>query len=242
MTPAIIAFVFARGGSKGLPRKNLRLLAGKPLIVHAIETGLALTRVSKVIVSTDDAEIAAVAERAGAWVPFMRPAELAGDAVPEWLAWQHAIRQTRAMGQAVDVFVSLPPTSPLRTSADVDFAIDLKLRSDADIVITVREAERNPYFNMVRAGEGGALSLAIEGQYHRRQDAPPIYDITTVAYVADADFILSAGRIFDGKVRAVEVPRARAIDIDTEYDMRVAEATAGMETDKPARIVGGSDE
>ncbi|MDO8877151.1 MAG: acylneuraminate cytidylyltransferase family protein [Pseudolabrys sp.] len=242
MKPSIVAFIFARGGSKGLPRKNLRLLAGKPLIVHAIEIGRALARVSKVIVSTDDAEIAAVAERAGALVPFMRPAELASDAAPEWLAWQHAIRQTRALGDAVDVFVSLPPTSPLRTPADVDCAIDLKLRSDADIVITVREAERNPYFNMVRAGADGALSLAIEGQYHRRQDAPPIYDITTVAYVANADFILSAKRIFDGKVRAVEVPRERAIDIDTEYDMRIAEATAGMPGGKPARIVSGSNE
>lgn len=241
MTPSIVAFIFARGGSKGLPRKNLRLLAGKPLIVHAVETGQALSRVSKVIVSTDDAEIAAVAERAGALVPFMRPLELASDSAPEWLAWQHAIRATRALGDAVDIFVSLPPTSPLRTPADVDCAIDLKLRSESDIVITVREAERNPYFNMVRAGADGSLSLAIEGQYHRRQDAPPIYDITTVAYVANADFILSASRIFDGKVRAVEVPRERAIDIDTEYDMRVAEATADMPAGKPARIVGGSN-
>ncbi len=238
MTPSIVAFIFARGGSKGLPRKNLRLLAGKPLIVHAVETGLALPRVSKVIISTDDAEIAAVAERAGGLVPFMRPAELASDSAPEWLAWQHAVRETRALGYPVDIFVSLPPTSPLRMPGDVDCAIDLKLNSDADIVITVREAERNPYFNMVRAGRDGSLSLAIEGQYHRRQDAPPIYDITTVAYVANADFILSASRIFDGKVRAIEVPRERAIDIDTEYDLRIAEATAGLPAGMPARFVG----
>ncbi len=242
MIPSIVAFIFARGGSKGLPRKNLRLLAGKPLIVHAVETGLALLRVRKVIVSTDDVEIAAVAERAGALVPFMRPAELASDSAPEWLAWQHAIRQTRALGEAVDIFVSLPPTSPLRTPADVDCAIDLKLKSDTDIVITVRESERNPYFNMVRAGTNGALSLAIEGRYHRRQDVPSIYDITTVAYVAEANFILSASRIFDGKVRAIEVPRERAIDIDTEYDMRMAEATAGLPAGKPAKFVGGVDD
>ncbi|HWV40184.1 acylneuraminate cytidylyltransferase family protein [Pseudorhodoplanes sp.] len=237
MTSSIVAFIFARGGSKGLPGKNLRPLAGKPLIVRAIETGLALTRVSRVVVSTDDAEIAAVAQRAGADVPFLRPAELATDAAPEWLAWQHAIREVRGRGEAVDVFVSLPPTSPLRIPADIDCAIDLKLNSDADIVITVREAERNPYFNMVRAGAGGAMALAVEASFHRRQDAPPIYDVTTVAYVAQADFILSAMRIFDGKVRAVEVPRERAIDIDTEYDMRIAEATVSGPLGGPARVV-----
>jgi CMP-N-acetylneuraminic acid synthetase len=240
MTPAIVAFIFARGGSKGLPRKNLRLLAGKPLIVHAVETGRALSRVTKTIVSTDDPEIAAVAERAGATVPFLRPAELASDSAPEWLSWQHAIRATRGLGDAVDIFVSLPPTSPLRTPADVDCAIDLKLQSDADAVITVREAERNPYFNMVRADADGRVRLAIEGNYHRRQDAPPIYDITTVAYVANADFILSGTRMFEGKVRAVEIPRERALDIDTEYDMLIAEAMVGKPAGKPARTVPGS--
>lgn len=239
MTLSIVAFIFARGGSKGLPRKNLRLLAGKPLIVHAVETGRALSRVTKTIVSTDDAEIAAVAERAGATVPFLRPAELACDSAPEWLAWQHAIHALRALGDEVDVFVSLPPTSPLRTLADVDCAIDLKLQSDADVVITVREAERNPYFNMVRVEPDGHVRLAIEGKYHRRQDAPPIYDITTVTYVASADFILSGTRIFDGKVRAVEIPRERALDIDTEYDMLIAEAMVGKPAAKPARIVAG---
>jgi CMP-N-acetylneuraminic acid synthetase len=239
MTPSIVAFIFARGGSKGLPRKNLQLLAGKPLIVHAIETGLALARVAKTIVSTDDPDIAAVAERAGATVPFLRPAELASDSAPEWLAWQHAIRATRALGDNVDVFVSLPPTSPLRTPADVDCAIDLKLQSDADIVITVRESERNPYFNMVHADADGRIRLAIEGQFYRRQDAPPIYDITTVAYVASADFILSGTRMFDGKVRAVEIPRERALDIDTAYEMLIAEALLGKPAGIPARIVAG---
>ena len=224
MTEKIVAFVFARGGSKGLPRKNLLPLAGKPLIVHAIDTALALSRVSKVVVSTDDPEIAEVARNAGAEVPFLRPSELANDTASEWLAWQHAIQALRDTGEKVDIFLSIPPTSPLRLPADVDCCIDTLLNTSADIVITVREAERSPYFNMVRQESDVAVSLALNGEFHRRQDAPILYDMTTVAYVARADFILNSNRIFDGKVRAVQVPRERALDIDTEMDFIIGSA------------------
>jgi len=220
----IVAFIFARGGSKGLPRKNLLPLAGKPLLVHAIDVALALRRVRKVVVSTDDPEIADVARRAGAEVPFLRPAELATDIAPEWLVWQHAIRALRAAGESIDVFLSLPATSPLRIPADVDCCLDVLLNTAADIVITVREAERNPYFNMVRRESDGSVCLAMEGSFHRRQDAPVLYDITTVAYVARADFVLKANRIFDGKVQAVLIPRERALDIDTEMDFLIGSA------------------
>ena len=219
MTPHIIAFIFARGGSKGLPRKNLLPLAGKPLVVHAIDTALALPRIAKVVVSTDDEEIAEVARCAGAYIPFMRPKELATDNAPEWLAWQHAIRSLRDAGEQLDVFLSLPTTSPLRLPADVDCCLNTLAQGDSDIVITVREAERSPYFNMVRRDPDGSLRLAVEGQFHRRQDAPQLFDMTTVAYAAKADYILSANSIFDGKVRAVQIPRERALDIDTELDL-----------------------
>jgi CMP-N-acetylneuraminic acid synthetase len=227
MTPHIVAFIFARGGSKGLPRKNVLPLAGKPLIVHAIDTALALPRIAKVVVSTDDEEIAAIARCAGAEVPFMRPRELASDNAPEWLAWQHAIRSLREAGEKVDIFLSLPTTSPLRLPADVDCCLDALAQGNADIVITVREAERNPYFNMVRQESDGSVRLAVDGQFHRRQDAPPLFDITTVAYAASADFILSSTRMFDGRVRAVEIPRERALDIDTAFDLMIAEALVG---------------
>lgn len=227
MTSRIVAFVFARGGSKGLPRKNLLPLAGKPLIVHSIDTALALPRVSRVVVSTDDEEIAEISRGAGADVPFLRPPELATDDAPEWLAWQHAIRVLREQGEVVDVFLSLPPTSPLRTPEDVNCCLEALAGSQADMVISVREAERNPYFNMVRRDQDGTIRLALEGKFHRRQDAPELFDITTVAYAARADFVLSATRIFDGRVRAVNIPRERALDIDTHFDMLVAEALLG---------------
>lgn len=227
MNPNIVAFVFARGGSKGLPRKNLLPIAGKPLIAHAVELGLSLPRVRKVVVSTDDPEIAEAARAAGAQVPFLRPKELAGDQTPEWLAWRHAIQFLRDAGEKVDIFLSLPPTSPLRIAADIDCCLDAFLTHAPDVVLTVREAERNPYFNMVRREADGLVRLAVEGVYHRRQDAPELYDVTTVAYVAKADFIMTADRLFDGRVRAVQIPRERALDIDTAMDLVIGEALAG---------------
>jgi N-acylneuraminate cytidylyltransferase len=104
--------------------------------------------------------------------------------------------------------------------------LDTFLQQQQDVVVTVREAERNPYFNMVRHEPDGLVRLAVEGNFHRRQDAPVVYDLTTVAYVARADFVLTANRLFDGKVRSVLIPRERALDIDTPLDMVVAQALA----------------
>jgi CMP-N-acetylneuraminic acid synthetase len=237
MNTDIVAFVFARGGSKGLPRKNLLSLAGKPLIVHSIDVALALPRVRKVVVSTDDLEIAAVARQAGADVPFMRPAELATDTASEWLAWQHAIQTLRAAGEKIDVLLSLPATAPLRTPADVNCCLDAFFNTSTDLVITVREAERNPYFNMVRSEPDGTMRLVMESQFRWRQDAPVMYDMTTVAYVARADFVLKAKWHFDGRVRAVQIPSERALDIDTEFDLLVGSALAGKVSSVPARIL-----
>lgn len=227
MKPYIVGFIFARGGSKGLPRKNIRPLAGKPLIAYAIETALASELIDRVIVSTDDKEIADVAQQYGAEVPFMRPQELARDDSPEWLAWQHAIRILEAIEDEpkMNVFVCVPPTSPLRAVEDVDACIQTLLESDADLVITVKPAERNPYFNMVVLDEAGYARLVIppDQTTHRRQAALSVYDMTTVAYVARPEFVLSASSMFEGKIKAVIMPAERAVDIDTELDFKFAE-------------------
>jgi N-acylneuraminate cytidylyltransferase len=228
-SPRVIGFVFARGGSKGVKGKNIKLLAGKPLIVHAIEKGIACSRIERIIVSTDSPEIADVARRYGAETPFARPAELATDTASEWLAWQHAIRWFIENNGMFDIFVSLPATSPLRSVKDVDACIDVLLGDAmADIVITVTRAARSPYFNMVRLDAEGFAQIVIEGSERstRRQDVPPVYDMTTVAYVARPSFVLSASAIFDGRVRVVEVPQERSIDIDTPYDFMLAECLA----------------
>lgn len=230
MKPYVLAAVFARGGSKGVPRKNIRLLAGKPLIAYAIGAALSSRWIDRVIVSTDDQEIAEVARQYGSQVPFIRPAELARDDSPEWLAWQHAIRAMMSAGvPKIDVFVSLPPTSPLRAVEDVDACIQALIESDADLVITVKPAERNPYFNMVILNEAGYARLVMPAgeAVHRRQFAPAMYDMTTVAYAARPEFVLNANSMFEGKVKAVPVPPERALDIDTELDFRIAEFLLG---------------
>lgn len=223
----VVAVIPARGGSKGVPRKNIRLLAGKPLIAYAIQTALNSTLIDRVVISTDDAEIAEVAEEFGAEVPFMRPENLAGDDSPEWLTWQHAIRTLETLddGLRLEMFVCIPPTSPLRATEDVDACIGLLRESDADMVITVKSAERNPYFNMVTLDERGQAQLVIppKQKVFRRQDAPVVYDMTTVAYAGWPEFMLSAGSMFEGKLRAVIVPGERALDIDTEMDFKIAE-------------------
>ena len=221
--PKVFAFIFARGGSKGIPRKNLHLLAGKPLLVHAIDTARASRHIARIFVSTDDTEIAAVARDHGAEVPALRPAELATDTAPEWLAWRHAIRELAP--EPFDVFVTLPPTAPLRAVADVDACIDLLLAGDCDLVITAAEAHRNPYYNMITRAADGTAQLVIppKGEVSRRQDAPAVYDMTTVAYAARPDFILDHDGLFAGRTKAVIVPTERSLDIDTPLDFGLAE-------------------
>lgn len=227
MKPHVLAGIFARGGSKGVPRKNLRQLDGKPLIAHAIDVARRSSLISRVIVSTDDSEIADVARQYGAEVPFMRPPELAQDDSPEWLAWQHALRSLDGPypGGQWDVFVCVPTTSPLRSVDDVDACIEALLAGDADVAITVRPAERSPYFNMVTIDHRGHAHLVMQpgSPVQRRQDAPEVFDITTVAYAATPSFVLSATSMFQGRVRAVVVPSERALDIDTELDFSIAE-------------------
>jgi CMP-N-acetylneuraminic acid synthetase len=224
-----VVFIFARGGSKGVPGKNIKLLAGKPLIAHAIEIGLATPNVETLIVSTDDLAIAEVARAHGAEVPFMRPLGLALDHSPEWLAWRHAINWYRDQRGEFDVFVSLPTTSPFRTVQDVASTIQaLTSSEDVDIAITVTEANRSPYFNMVKIDPNGYSQLVIPPATNvvRRQDAPEVFDITTVAYAARPQFVLESDSIFAGRVRAVQVPKDRSLDIDTPFDFLVAEALA----------------
>lgn len=226
-----IAFIFARGGSKGLPGKNIKLLDGKPLIAYSIEVAKTTPGVETVIVSTDDAVIAEVASAHGAEVPFIRPAELAGDLSPEWMAWRHAVQWVQTHKGHFDIFVSIPPTSPFRAVEDIQACIET-LKSDpyADMVITVAEANRSPYFNMVVQDSNGYVDLVIQptNNVFRRQDVPEVFDITTVAYASRPEFIMTAERIFSGKVKSVTVPKERSLDIDTPFDFMIAEAIAAI--------------
>lgn len=221
MKPRIFGFVFARGGSKGVVGKNIRQLGGEPLIAHTIKCALASGILDRLIVSTEDKQIAAIAHEFGAEVPFFRPAELASDHASEWLAWRHAIEQV----EPFDVFVSLPATSPLRAPQDIVSCVKLYLEGDSDMVVTVRHATRHPSFNMVKQDKERYLHLVMppEEAIVRRQDVPPVFDMTTVAYVSNPGFIRGATSVFQGRVRAVTIPDERALDIDTELDFAFAE-------------------
>jgi CMP-N-acetylneuraminic acid synthetase len=218
------AFIFARGGSKGLPGKNIKPLAGKPLIGWAIEQALAVSQIDRVIVSTDDPVIADVAKNFGAKVPFMRPKALAGDSSSEWDAWRHALNFLMDQeGTVPDPFVSVPATSPLRLPEDIESCLNLYSEGDSDMVIAVTEAHRNPWFNMVRAREDGTvMPVNASETVIRRQDAPKVHDITTLAYVANPYYVLRERGLFAGRVRAALVPVERSIDIDTEFDFDIA--------------------
>jgi N-acylneuraminate cytidylyltransferase len=222
MTPYVIALIFARGGSKRVPRKNIRLLAGKPLIAYAIETAKASRYVQRVVVSTEDEEIAEVARKYGGEVPFMRPPELARDDVTAWASWQHAITEL-SNERELDVTVVLPPPAPLRAAEDVDACIEHLINSEADAVIAVKEAERNPYFNMVQLDEAGYAHLVIPTDKITRQTVPQVYDITAVAFAARPAFVMRAKSLFEGRVGTITVPAERAVDIDTELDLEFAE-------------------
>jgi len=219
------AFIFARGGSKGLPGKNIKPLAGKPLLQYSIDTALASDLIEQVFVSTDDQAIAQVAIDGGA-ILIERPVELATDQSPEWLSWRHAVEWATEHYGSFDGFVSLPATSPLRRQEDVEAAILKRQTEAADICIAVTPASRSPYFNMVKYNEAGFVELVNqpEGEVSRRQDAPKVFDITTVVYATTPEFVLNSYSLFSGKVASIEVPKARAVDIDDIYDFRLAEA------------------
>ena len=220
--PNTCAFVFARGGSKGVPRKNVLPIGGLPLLVHGIYLAQQIKSVSAIYVSTDCDEIARVAKDAGAEV-IKRPPELASDDSPEWLSWQHAINYVTTHFEPFDVFLTLPPTAPLRKIEDVENCLSA-LIDGVDVVVTISAANRSPWFNMVLKDDNGFVNRVIsEAPFHRRQDAPRCFDMTTVAYVARPEFILHSLNIWEGNVVGVEIPAERALDIDTALDFAFAQ-------------------
>jgi len=231
-----VAFIFARGGSKGLPRKNVQILGGKPLIAWSIDCARKVKRIERIIVSTDCQEIADVAHEYGAEVPFMRPTKLATDQSPEWLSWQHALNYLKETeGAFPNVMVSVPATAPLRSVIDLNNCLDeYEKNNDIDVVVTVTDASRSPYFNMVKRNSDGTVDLVISPSktLTRRQDAPIVYDMATVAYVLRPEFVMTQQSIFDGRVHAVSVPQERAIDIDTSIDFKMAEFYLSQTGDK----------
>lgn len=220
---SVFAFVFARGGSKGLPGKNTMHLGGIPLIGHSILLAKQIESIDKIFISTDSYDIANVAKEFCVEV-IMRPPELASDTASEWLAWQHAVCFLQEKGEEFDIFLSLPATSPLRGRQDVEQCLAI-FDINTDMVVTVTPASRNPYFNMLSRDKDGYSEVLIQtNAASRRQDSPTVYDMTTVAYVTRPSFILNSTGVFSGRTKSIVVPKERSVDIDDEFDFTIAEA------------------
>jgi len=220
-----VALICARGGSKGLPGKNIKPLDGIPLISWSIKLAQKIDKISRVIVSTDSPEIVKIARDHGAEVPFLRPEYLAQDDSPEWLVWRHALDFLRSENYELDGLIIVPPTSPLRIEEDIYNCINEYEKGEVDTVITVTDAHRSPYFNMVKIDSKGYSSLVIpqSKKIFRRQDSPVIFDITTVAYIVRPQFVFDKNGVFDGNVSSVYIPIERSIDIDSSFDFKIAE-------------------
>lgn len=231
MLDTIAPVIFARGGSKGIPHKNLALLHGKTLLRRSIEQGLQVG-FSEIFVSTDSPEIAEEARSAGGTVPFLRPAELADDASPEWFSWQHfcSFLGSEHAGTFSHLLV-LPTTAPLRAQEDLVSVINLITAGDWDVVVTVTPAHRHPMFNMVRQDTAGRVKLLDTSvtALSRRQDLEPVFDLTTVAYAATIDFVVGAHNMWQGRTGRVVVPQERALDIDTPFDLQLADFLIGKD-------------
>ncbi len=221
-----LATICARGGSKGLPGKNIRPFAGQPLIAHSIRFALQHPAIGAVYVSTDDAEIARVARDAGAIVPYLRPAELARDDTPKLPVIEHLLTHLEAQGQTIARIVDLQPTSPLRLPEDLDGCL---LLADAPaapgLVLTVFDSGFNPYFNLVEPQPGGTVSISKGGGLGARQNAPAVWALNGSIYVWRREALAHAARhgLWSVSVAAHVMPLPRSVDIDTADDFALAE-------------------
>ena len=225
----VLAVIPARGGSKGAPGKNVRPLAGLPLIAHSIRFAKLCPEVVRCVVSTDSEEIAAMAREHGGDVPFLRPAELARDDTPMWPVVQHALHEMELLGrERYGGVLLLSPTSPARQPEDVSRAVKL-LEEDGRAVgvVAASEPRFNPRWVCIEVGADGCMRQSFpDGKvYVRRQDVPPAYRINGMLYLWRRDHVAESDtpQYFEAPHRMLEVPESRAIDIDSPLDFRLAE-------------------
>lgn len=218
----------ARGGSKGIPGKNIKPLGGKPLIAYSVEVARQLAPDSDICVSTDDPAIADVVREMGLEVPFMRPDYLATDNCGTYEVLLHAVKFFEKLGRRYDTMVLLQPTSPLRTADDVRRCLEA-YTSDVDMVVTVVEAASNPYYNCYETDSDGFLHISKgDGSYVRRQDAPKAWEYNGAVYVINIDSLKQMPLSKFPRRRMVEMERSRSIDLDTPLDWIVAEAVVAQ--------------
>jgi len=223
-TPYALGVIPARGGSKGLPGKNLRKLGALSLIGHAVASAREAALLARFIVSTDSPEIAEEAGRHGAEVPFLRPAELATDQAGMLPVLQHAVRWLESSaGVRPDMIVTLQPTSPFRTGVEIDATITKVIDTGSDSAQTLSEASYHPYFMKTLDGDR-TMALFPDGHtYVRRQDAPPVYQPSGAVYVTRYATLMEQGHILGDDNRGVIMGFEPSVNIDTEWDFLLAE-------------------
>lgn len=226
----VLGLIPARGGSKGIPGKNLRMLGGRPLITHTIEAALASRHLHRVIVSTDDEMIADVARGAGAEVPFLRPAQYATDMAPSIAVAHHALAwlSVEGGGYRPDAVALLAPTSPFRTAEQIDAVIDLLWCSGADSACTIVASPVHPYYVYTRSADGRlSFSIDVPKRPLRRQDLPTFYAHSQAVLISRTDYLKISGNdspfVNFRSVVGVEIDDVSAHDIDTPLDLEIAE-------------------
>ncbi len=221
----ILGHIGARKGSKGVPGKNTRAIASKPLIDWSLDQLLAHPRVGAVVVSTDDEALYAHALAKGCLAIGLRPAHLATDTAGKWGVWQHALQASEALAGPVTAFLDLDCTSPLRLASDIDGALDLFAREAPDMVMSCCEARKNPYFNLVEPDASGALHVSkpLPGGVVARQQAPVVYEHAASTYVVAPDYLRRSRGLWEGRVIPYLMPAERCLDIDTPFDFDLVE-------------------
>lgn len=221
----VLGLVLARGGSKSVPRKNVRLVGGKPLIAWTIETALQAHVLNRVIVSTDDKEIAGIAQQWGAEVPFMRPTELAQDDTPSIDTILHAVQWLgEHEGYHPHYIMLLQPTSPLRSAEDIEAVVRLVREKQADAVVSVCHVHQHPYW-MKKINYDGQLTefFPLDRIYTRRQDMPPIYFLDGALYLARREVLIERRTFYTDRTYGYVIPSERSLDIDTEWDLHLVD-------------------
>ena len=222
----VLGIITARGGSKGIPRKNIRLLAGRPLLQYTAEAALTSKSLARVILSTEDPEIAEVGRQCGLDVPFTRPAELALDNTPTLPVLQHAVRVLEVRGERYDAVCLLQPTAPFRRSEDIDACIDLLTKTDANSVFTVLAVppEHNPHWVYFRDDQGFLrLSTGETAPIPRRQLLPSAFHREGSVYVTRRDVLMEQNSLYGSKVAGYLIDSSRSVNLDSLEDWEKAE-------------------
>lgn len=217
-----LVLIPARSGSKGIPGKNIKKLAGKPLIQYTIEAAKAVFPTEDILVSTDAKEISKVAENCGLSVPFLRPADLSTDHSSSHDVIIHALEYMKNQGREYNTLVLLQPTSPFRNGAHIQEALK-EFKSEIDMVVSVKESEENPYYTLFEESENGFLKHSKEGNFTRRQDCPSVYTYNGAIYIVNIKSLLEKPMSKFTKVKKYVMSELESIDLDTPLDWDLAE-------------------